>query len=85
VDTLSLDTARLRHDRLVEIASLMTGRAIPRLTSKGFKSCKGLMLRANVNATRARITTREICDEMMKRRFLGAGCCINDEAWRYRA
>jgi hypothetical protein len=37
VEALGLETARLRHERLVEIELLMTGRAFPRLTSKGLE------------------------------------------------
>jgi hypothetical protein len=35
VEALSEDTARLRHERLVEVELLATGGALPRLTSRG--------------------------------------------------
>jgi hypothetical protein len=37
VEALGLDTAVLRHERLVETELLMTGHAFPRLTSKGLE------------------------------------------------
>ena len=42
VNALGLDTAVLRHHRLVEMELLMTGHAFPRLTSKGLEVLKRL-------------------------------------------
>jgi hypothetical protein len=48
VKALGLDTAVLRHERLIEMELLMTGHAFPRLTSKGLEVLK----RLNASCTR---------------------------------
>ena len=58
VEAVGLDTARLRHERLVEIESLMTGRAFPRLTSKGLE----VLQRLNASCKRP-CDAGDDCDE----------------------
>jgi hypothetical protein len=48
VKALGLDTAVLRHERLVEMELLMTGQTCPRLTSKGLE----VLERLNASCTR---------------------------------
>jgi hypothetical protein len=48
VKALGLDTAVLRHERLVEMELLMTGHTCPRLTSKGLE----VLERLNASCTR---------------------------------
>jgi hypothetical protein len=61
VKALGLDTAVLRHERLIEMELLMTGQRFPRLTSKGLEVLERLNVR--VNATRVMIATEQVPDD----------------------